>query len=402
MAITEEVVVKPAKKGLRLTKIEWGVVAVGAMAFLLGAWGLYTRLFVGERGVAYGSYVTWGLWVTMYLFLAGIATGCYMVATLEYLFKVPMFKGVGKAALWASLVTMPAALASIGMDLGHMERIISVYLRPNFYSLLAQMVWGYTLFLVIVALTLWLAVGQKKDHPTSLFFKIILWVGLCASIMLSGGVGALLGVNASRLYWSMGLLSLQFPIFAFASAVSVMLILVGWFLHFDDEDQRYHLFRWLGWVVIGMSVAKIYIVWAYLSQAWYTDVPNVMIPFNEIIKGQYWWSFWIVQIAIGTLIPLGLHLTPSLAHNKFWAGMIGLLGLIGFVAARANIVLPAQSVEMLKGLSKAFVGPHLSMQYFPSTLEWSVTLGIVGGAILLFVLGAELLAIFNKPKTEVK
>ncbi|MBI5298497.1 MAG: polysulfide reductase NrfD [Chloroflexi bacterium] len=392
---------KAASKGFNwksLTKAELAVISIGALAFILGVWGLYTRLFVGEREVGYGSYVVWGLWVSMYLFLAGVATGSYMIAVLEYLFNVPMFKGTGKAALWAGLVTMPAALASIGMDLGHMERIINVYLRPNFMSLLAQMVWGYTLFLLVVIVTLWFAFKRPSDT----FFKVVLWIGFFMSIFLSGGVGALLGVNASRPYWSVGLLSVQFPIFAFASGVSLMLIVVGWFMHFKDEEQRYHLFRWLGWVAIALSLAKIYILWAYLSQAWYSQVPDVMVPFNEIIFGEYWWSFWIIQIAIGTVIPLVLHMIPKLAHNKFWAGAIGVMVLIGFAAARANIVFPAMSVEMLDGLPNAFFGPHLNIRYFPSSLEWSVTLGVIGAAILAFVLGAEFLAVFNKPKTEVK
>ncbi|MBI5932254.1 MAG: polysulfide reductase NrfD [Chloroflexi bacterium] len=399
MAKNQEV--KAASKGFNwksLTKAEQSVIAIGAVAFILGIWGLYTRLFVGEREVGYGSYVVWGLWVSMYLFLAGVATGSYMIAVLEYLFNVPMFKGTGKAALWAGLVTMPAALASIGMDLGHMDRIVNVYLRPNFMSLLAQMVWGYTLFLLVVIVTLWFAFKR----PSGAFFKVVLWIGFFMAIFLSGGVGALLGVNASRPYWSVGLLSVQFPIFAFASGVSLMLIVVGWFMHFNDEEQRYHLFRWLGWVAIALSLAKIYILWAYLSQAWYSQVPDVMVPFNEIIFGEYWWSFWIIQIAIGTVIPLVLHMIPKLAHNKFWAGAIGVMVLVGFAAARANIVFPAMSVEMLDGLPTAFFGPHLNIRYFPSVLEWSVTLGVIGGAILAFVLGAEFLAVFNKPKTEVK
>ena len=375
---------------------------VGLAAFIFGIFGLYTRLFVGEREVGYGSYVVWGLWVAMYLFLAGIATGSYMLAALEYIFNVPIFKGTGKAALFAGLVTMPAALASIGMDLGHMERIIKVYLQPNFFSLLAQMVWGYTLFLLVVIVTLWLAFKQKDGQPTGTFFKIVLWIGFFMSIFLSGGVGALLGVNASRPYWTVGLLSVQFPIFAFASGVSLMLIVIGWFMHFKDEEQRYHLFRWLGWVAIALSLSKIYILWAYLSQAWYSQIPDVMVPLNEILFGRYWFSFWVVQIAIGTVIPLVLHMIPKLTHNGTWAGLIGLMVLIGFAAARTNIVFPAMSVEMLDGLPNAFFGPHLSILYTPSNLEISVTAGVIGAAILAFVLGAEILAVFNKPKMEVK
>ena len=128
---------------------------VGALALLAGVWGIYTRLFVGERGVNYGSYVVWGLWVAMYLFFAGAATGSYMFATLEYLFNIKLFKGTGKAALWAALITMPAALAAIGMDLGHMERAHRIFTDPRFTSMMAFNAWRYGAF-AFVGILAWM------------------------------------------------------------------------------------------------------------------------------------------------------------------------------------------------------------------------------------------------------
>ncbi|MBI5349649.1 MAG: polysulfide reductase NrfD, partial [Chloroflexi bacterium] len=160
-----------------LKKLTYGV---GALALLLGLYGLFTRLFIGERDVNYGSYVVWGLWVAMYLFFAGISTGAYMIATLDCLFDIPLFKGTGKFALWGALVTMPVALMTIGMDLGHMERIWKVYVQPNFFSLLAQMVWGYTIFFFVIALTLWVTVF--KPSKNTLFVKVLLSVGLFLAI----------------------------------------------------------------------------------------------------------------------------------------------------------------------------------------------------------------------------
>ena len=93
------------------------------LALLFGAWGVYDRLAFGHENAAYGSYVVWGLWVAMYLFFAGVAAGAFMLATLDLLFHVDAFKGTGKIALWTGLVSLGAALLSIWLDLGHMERI---------------------------------------------------------------------------------------------------------------------------------------------------------------------------------------------------------------------------------------------------------------------------------------
>ncbi len=363
---------------------------LGVLALLFGLYGFYIRLFVGERDVNYGSYVTWGLWVAMYLFFAGIATGAYMLATLDYLFEMSLFKGTGKFALWGALVTMPAALMTIGMDLGHMERIWKVYLQPNPFSLLAQMVWGYTIFILVVAVSLWFAMRDRRDRA----MKVMMAVGLFFGIFLSGGVGALLGVNANRAYWHIGLLPAQFPVFSLASGVALMLIVTGWFGGEDDAHRTQRL-----WVLAVLSIVlglvKVYFLWADFSQSLYSGIPDNIKAVNLVLFGPYAWAFWGLQIALGTVVPILVLIQPKLAKNGAWAGLMGALILVGFAVARANIVFPALAVPELKGLISAFTGPHLNIDYFPSLMEWSVTFGVVGLATLAFLLGTDRLPLFT-------
>ncbi|MBC6937968.1 MAG: polysulfide reductase [Chloroflexi bacterium] len=374
------------------------VYVLGILAVVVGTYGFYSRLFVGEREVNYGSYVTWGLWVAMYLFFAGVASGSMMVATLDYLFEIPLFKGTGKYALWGAMVTLPAALISIGMDLGHMERIWKVYLRPNLNSLLAQMVWGYTLLGVVILVALWLVVRSSGGKPTRVF-KLVMVIGLVMAIFVSGGVGALLGVNASRMVWHVGLLPAQFPIFSLATGVALLLTILALFTS-NNDPHRSQQMRVLGIATILLLVVKTYILWADFSMSLYSGVPQNVDAINQVLYGPYWWSFWIVQIVLGTIIPIIVLVVPSLARNRLLVGLIGILVLVGFAAARANIVFPALSVPELEGLATAFSGPHLNFDYFPSLMEWSVTIGVVGLATLAYLLGIDRLP-FLKDTTEV-
>lgn len=367
---------------------------VGGLLLLFGLYGFISRLFFGERDVNYGSYVVWGLWVAMYLFFAGVSTGAYMIATMDNLFRIKIFKGTGKLALWGSLVTMPAALMTIGMDLGHMERIWKVFLQPNLGSLLAQMVWGYTLFVIVVIVSLWAAIKR----PEEFWVKILFAIGLALSIFLSGGVGALLGVNASRAYWHVGLLPAQFPFFSLASGAAFMLMVLGWFAP-KDENRPQQLWV-LGLMTVVLTVIKLYFLWTDFSQSIYGGVPDNIRAVNEVLFGRYAWAFWIVQIGLGTIFPIIILLQPRLAKNGVWAGAMGFLVLLGFGVARANIVFPALSIPELEGLSTAFTGPHLNFDYFPSLMEWSVVLGMVGLTALLFLFGADKLALYP-PQSEV-
>jgi molybdopterin-containing oxidoreductase family membrane subunit len=240
-------------------------------------------------------------------------------------------------------------------------------------------------------------VFRKPDSP---WVKPLFAFGLFMAFMLSGGVGALLGVNASRPFWHIGLLPVQFPVFSLATGAAFMMLVLGWFGPQNDERLSQQL-RVLGLATVTLAVIKVYFLWSDLSQSIYGGMPDNVAAVNEMLSGRYWWAFWFLQIGLGTLLPIVVLLQPKLAKNGNWAGAMGFLVLLGFGVARANIVFPALTVPELEGLSTAFFGPHLRYDYFPSLMEWSVALGVVGASTLAFLLGNDRLALLT-PKTEVK
>jgi len=364
-----------------------------ALALLIGIWGVYDRLAFGHQKAAYGSYVVWGLWVAMYLFFAGVAAGAFMLATLDLLFHVDAFKGTGKIALWTGLVSLGAALLSIWLDLGHMERIWKVYLQGNFGSVMAQMVWGYTIFGLVLLGALIAAIRA----PKGMLLKVLMIVGLPLSLFVSGAVGALLGVNAGRLFWHVGLLPVQFPIFSLASGAGALLVALGLFGSRDDPRRAQQLWV-LAILTVALQIAKLYFLWADFSQSIYGNVPQNVAAVNQVLYGPYGWAFWIVQLLIGSIVPIIVLTQRKLATHNGWAGWMGVLVLIGFAVARANIVFPALTVPELDALTTAFGGPRLTFEYFPSLMEWAVTIGITGLAILAFLIGSDRLKL---TKTEV-
>lgn len=373
---------------MTLKRIIYGL---SVLAVLFGAWGIYDRLAHGHQNAAYGSYVVWGLWVAMYLFFAGLAAGAFMVATLDLLFHLKIFAGTGRLALWVGLVSLGAALLQIWLDLGHMWRIWKVYLQGNPNSVMTQMVWGYTLFGLLLVVSLYLAVYQ----PQSSLLRLLMIIGLPLSLFISGAVGALLGVQASRPFWHVGLFPVQFPVFSLASGVAAMLVVIGLFGRRNDPNRGEQLWV-LSVTTVALAVVKLYFLWADFSQSLYGNVPQNVEAVNAILFGPYWWAFWLIQILLGTLIPVVVLVQPKLARHNGWAGWMGVLVLIGFASARANIVFPALTVPELDALTTAFSGPHLTFAYFPTAMEWAVTLGSTGLAVLAFLIGADYLPLRGK------
>ena len=364
--------------------------ALATLALLVGLWGFYDRFANGHDNANYGSYVTWGLWVVNYLFLAGLSAGAFALATLDYLFNIPLFKGTGRAVLWAGLIALGAGLFSIWLDLGHLERIWEIYLRPNWLSVMAQIVWGYTVFGLIQLAALSLAI-QK---PRSKWLKILMIAGLPLALFVSGGTGALLGVQAAQPFWHVGLFPAQFPVFSLASGVALLLTIVGLFGPADDPRRPQQLFV-LSIATVVLQLVKVYFLWADFSQSAYASVPANAGSVNEVLFGPYWWAFWILQMGIGTLIPILILVQPRLARHNGWAGWMGVLVMFGFVVARANILFPALTMPEINDLAQAFVDPRLQFNYFPSPMEWAVTAGVVGAAILAFLIGADRLPLLK-------
>jgi protein NrfD len=363
---------------------------VASFTILVGIWGFYDRFANGHINANYGSYMTWGLWVAVYLFFTGLSAGAFVMASLDFLFKIPLFKGLGRVMLWAGLISLGAGLVSIWLDLGHLDRIWEVYLRPNWLSVMTQITWGYTIFGAIQIAALYLGVRD----PDNGWLKVLMISGLPLALFVSGGTGALLGVQAAQLFWHVGLFPAQFPVFSLASGVALMLAIIGLFGSEDDPRRPQQLWV-LAITTVTLQGIKLYFLWADFSQSVYTGVPANVLAVEEVMFGQYWWAFWILQLGIGTVIPTIVLVQPRLAKHNSWAGWMGVLVMFGFVVARANIVFPALAIPEIEELAQAFVDPRLQFNYFPSAMEWAVTAGIVGATILAFLIGIERLPLLK-------
>lgn len=365
---------------------------LGAIALLIGLWGFYDRFAFGDENAAYGSIVIWGLWVALYFFFGGIAVGCFIWASLDLLFEVPALKGTGKPALWAALVNLAAGMAAIGLDLGHMERIINAYLRPNFHSGIAEDVWGYTIFGVLALIALFLAIKQPKN----IALKVVMALGLIVALYVAGAPGKLMGANATRMYWHAGMIPVQFLFFALTTGAAMLLVIRGFFGSADEKQLSV-----LNISASVLLVVNLYFVWAYYSQSLSGNMPDLVHPINAVLHGQYSLLFWGAQIVIGAILPIVVLTQRRVAGSGSLVGLMGLLILLGNLVARYLILVPGQQVELLDGLSTAFSGHGFSLAYSPSATEWAVASGLLGVVILGLLIGTDwLLPLFTKSQKE--
>jgi len=80
-------------------------------------------------------------------------------------------------------------------------------------------------------------------------------------------------------------------------------------------------------------------------------------------------------------------------RNANLVGIAGLLIAASFLAVRLNIVIPALAAPPLPGLAEAYSDLRLTVQYFPSPVEWAILSFSVALSMMLFYLGFRLLPV---------
>ena len=156
----------------------------------------------------------------------------------------------------------------------------------------------------------------------------------------------------------------------------------------------------MGRLVLGLLILDVIFQLSEYLVAGYGNVPGHVEGLKMIFTGPYWWVFWVWQLVLGTAIPIAI-LATKLGRSARWVSVAGGMIALGFIGVRLNIVIPALATEEIQGLTDAVDSSRISTQYFPSLMEWSVTLGIVGLGLLLFGLGEYLLPIYSEEASHV-
>jgi protein NrfD len=404
-------------KGLNLKPFFW---ATGALLFLIGIPGWYDRFAHGHLNTNYGSVVPWGLWVAAYIYFIGLSAGSFLISSLVYVFNFKQFEKIGRLALFTAVVTLLLALLSIWADLGHMWRFWHVYRYPNFRSPMAWMIWLYSTYFLLLAVELWfllrrdLAAGAKGTGWKARVYRILTLgatdvsaaaaardrrvvrvlatIGVPLAVMFHGGVGALFGVVAARPAWHSGLFPILFLLSALASGGALLTLITAIFQ--DGWRQNRDTVVALGRLVLLLLALDVLFQFSEILIAYAGGVPGHTDSLDLILTGQYWWVFWIWQIALGTILPILLLAAPTRTDPRA-VSLAGLLIAAGFIGVRLNIVIPGLATEEIRGLTEAISSPRITTDYFPSLTEWLLTAGVVGLGLLLFGLGEMLL-----PKDE--
>ncbi len=340
----------------------------------------------GVDGFMYPNEVElqWSVLIVLYPYITGLVAGAFILASLERVFKVEAVRPTYRLALLTALAFLLVAPLPLQLHLGHPERSIEMYLTPHRSSAMAMFGFVYLWYLTVVLLVeIWLEfrpdivrMAQTAKGWTRLVYKVLTLgsmnvspaaraidekvgyfvtvVGVPSAFLLHGYVGFIFGSVKANPWWSSPLMPVVFLFSAMVSGIAAVLVLyvAAMKVRKTPVDMRCvdTIAKYLFYMfMIDFSLEMLDLV----HRIYESDESFRSLDF--MVHTRLWFSQVILQICLGTLLPLALLAITQLwrvaeGKRRLMYVVASCLTLVGIFAMRWNVVIGGQL------FSKSFLG----------------------------------------------
>jgi molybdopterin-containing oxidoreductase family membrane subunit len=365
--------------------------ALAAVLGLVTLSGLAAAMYMEH----YGHYVTgmsnqivWGTPHVFAIFLIVAASGALNVASIGTVFGKTMYKPLGRLSGLLALALLIGGLAVLVLDLGRPDRLIVAMTTYNFKSIFAWNIYLYVGFIAVVVVYLWMQMERRMNRYT----KAAGMVAFLWRLTLTTGTGSIFGFLVAREAYDSAIMAPLFIAMSFSFGLAAyVLVLLAAFRGSERElgdvvVQR--LGRLLG---VFVAVVLYFTIVQHLTNLYAAEHIGVE-RFILLDGGIYTLLFWLVQVAMGGLLPLLLLFRSPPSDSGKSSRRVALacaLVIIGGFAQVYVIVIGGQAwpLNLFPGMevSSSFYDGVIA-SYTPSLPEIGLGLGGVAltGLIVLF------------------
>ena len=374
----------------RLRQLWYAVLGVFMLA---GAIAFVVRVNEGLSVTSLTSTTPWGAWVAFYIFFVGLSAGAFLLSSLVYVFGMYQFERIGRAALLSAIISMGVALAFIGIDLGRMDRGALPLVFFHWSSPLSWEVRFYLLYIALLTAELVIAIRLHKGLSRSSAraqrrLRMLGIVGIPLAIFgVHGGTGTIFAVLKARGMWFGGLFPVIFVVSAMVSGTALMAVIHYLQTRGSGRRPDAGLMKGLATVLAGVLLIDLGLMFYEFVVPLLAFAPHDGDVISIITTGPMWWSFWIIQLLVGMVIPSAVLLTPRLRARPGVVAAAAALVVLGIVGVRFNIVVPPLIPGVMEGLPAGY--------YVPTLVEWVLSLGLIAGGAAAYSVISELLPIHD-------
>jgi Ni/Fe-hydrogenase subunit HybB-like protein len=365
------------------------VLWVMAFAGLVGA---CFRLWFGLGATTnLSDRVPWGLWKILNM-VAGVAlsTSGFTVGFLVYVLGLERFRRFVKPAILIAFLGYGCSCTALLLDIGLPQRFWHPIFMWNVNSFLFEVFWCVLLYFTVTAIELAPLIlerlrAERIAHALHRAAFVIVLTGIALSSLHHSSLGALFLVTPLRLHplwyspWLPGLFILS------AMGAGLMVVVLGrilWTRWYElaPAPPRDRAFPGMPENRLLASIAA-----AVLAVYLVLKISGLLLHggWAPLLAGT--WESWLcfAELVLTAVLPIVLVVLP--ATRRSTVGMAA-----AAASAAAGLALNRLDVGIFGYLRNA------GATYFPSLIEWTVGIGVVAAAGLVFFFLAENLPVFSE------
>ena len=351
--------------------------------------GLGVSLFRMTKGLGAATNMNdmypWGIWLGFDV-LGGVAmaAGGFIIATAIYLFNWKKYKPIGRPAILTAFLGYLMAVLALFLDIGHPFRLWHPSIMWQVHSVMwivAIHVILYTTTLAIEASPMFFErVGMKNALNTvnKIMIGAVIF-GVMLSTLHQSSLGAVFLIAPSRMspLWFSTFLPYLFLVSCIAMGMAMVstetMLSAKAFKHKVDKEIYFGLARGMLNTLVIYFILKIFFL--------FKDA-GIGLAFDGSMEA----NMFLLEMALGVVIPSLLLANKSIRTNTRARFAVNILVIIGVLVNRLNVcVFSMQEFTAARGAN-----------YFPSLMEFMVTLGIISLGVFLFKMAAKHLPLFAK------
>jgi molybdopterin-containing oxidoreductase family membrane subunit len=377
--------------------------------------GLTSAIIVFTQGLVMTNMsdtVPWGLWITIDLSSIALGAGAFTLSAVVYLFGLKRFQPIVRLAVYVGFIGYTSALLTLVMDIGRPDRFWHPWAYWNVHSVLWEITWCITIYLTIMVLEFLPVIAELKifdrwplfrkiAHSIHNLAPLFALLGLGISLLHQSSLGATYGIVKSRPIWFKPSMPIMFILSAIAVGPALTMataIVIEWItgkrrIQFDILRT---IARTSGFTLLVYGYLKM---WDLAATTYYGQAPAIMEALNLLNQQTpYNFSFWVIEVLAGIVIPAVLFLSPRFNKNPANLVLGTTLAVAGLITNRWNVTVSGLFVPLSYSPGVLYELPPGN--YFPNLIEWGVAIGIIGYALLMLTLGLKFLPLLNGEKTH--
>ncbi len=359
-------------------------ILLGGLALVIALAGGATLYMEHEGHYVTGmnNQIVWGMPHVFAIFLIVAASGALNVASIGTVFGKPIYKPLGRLSGLLAIALLLGGLIVLVLDLGHPDRLIVAMTYYNFKSIFAWNIILYNGFLAVTVVYLWMMMERRMNR----YYRPAGFVAFLWRLILTTGTGSIFGFLVARQAYDAAIMAPMFVIMSFSYGLAVFILVLmasyNWTRRPLGDAVLFRLKNLLGVYI----AAVLYFVLVFNLTNLYATEHHGIERFILLDGGIYTALFWIVQIGLGSLLPLAMIYHPTLGKSRPAIATAAALVIIGAFAQLYVILIGGQAypLEIFPGyeVSSAFFDGQVN-SYSPSI--WEITLGVGGIALALMI-----------------